>query len=251
VPFLLLSSNSNFAQDNASRNLIQGILQKPVLRNDLFAKLAAMGAIVPERTPVATSDTNPTDDPTTDPEKNALDVNTMPSFRALHRSNTPAIADEAVMAEDGSATMTAAEPPLTEPGPDVPRLMRILAAEDNKTNQLVFRKMVKDLNIDIRFANNGLEAVEAYRDFAPDLIFMDISMPKMDGKQATGEIRKIEVGSGRRVPIVALTAHAMDGDSEGILAAGLDFYLTKPLRKAIIHEQIERHLPEEAQAVQP
>ncbi len=127
--------------------------------------------------------------------------------------------------------------------------MRILAAEDNKTNQLVFRKMVKDLNIDLKFANNGLEAVEQYQSFHPDLIFMDISMPKMDGKEATGEIRRIEASSGRHVPIVALTAHAMTGDSDGILAAGLDFYLTKPLRKNLIHERIEAHHPADGQAL--
>ena len=148
--------------------------------------------------------------------------------------------------------------PMTpDPGPNPEnevqktKTLRVLLAEDNKTNQLVFRKMVKDLNIDIRFANNGIEAVEAYTEFSPDLIFMDISMPKMDGKQATSEIRKIEKSTGRHVPIVALTAHAMNGDSEGILAAGLDFYLTKPLRKAVIHEQIKQHLPGEAQSVQP
>lgn len=125
--------------------------------------------------------------------------------------------------------------------------MRILAAEDNKTNQLVFRKMVKELNIDLRFANNGVEAVEAYQDFKPDLIFMDISMPIMDGKQATSEIRRIEATTGKHVPIVALTAHAMTGDSDGILAAGLDFYLTKPLRKNLIHERVEFHHPKTAQ----
>ncbi|WP_420004783.1 response regulator [Arenibacterium sp. LLYu02] len=131
------------------------------------------------------------------------------------------------------------------------RLMRVLAAEDNRTNQLVFRKMVKDLNIDLQFANNGLEAVELYQSFRPDLIFMDISMPKMDGKQATQAIRQLEQEGGqeRKVRIVALTAHAMDGDSDGILAAGLDDYLTKPLRKALIHERIMTNVPGDAAAL--
>ncbi|MFY1712461.1 response regulator [Tritonibacter mobilis] len=123
------------------------------------------------------------------------------------------------------------------------RKMRVLAAEDNRTNQLVFRKMVKDMNIDLRFAGNGQEAVELYQSFVPDMIFMDISMPKMDGKQATQAIRELEKENGRKVQIVALTAHAMDGDSEGILAAGLDDYLTKPLRKSLIHERIMKNMP--------
>jgi len=81
------------------------------------------------------------------------------------------------------------------------------------------------------------------------MIFMDISMPKMDGKEATGEIRKQEAKTGGHIPIIALTAHAMDGDAEGILAAGLDHYMTKPLRKALIHEQIENHRPKETSPI--
>lgn len=123
------------------------------------------------------------------------------------------------------------------------RLMRVLAAEDNKTNQLVLRKMVKHLNIDLQFANNGLEAVDAYQSFAPDLVFMDISMPKMDGKEATKAIRAIEEDLGKHVPIVALTAHAMSGDDASILEAGLDHYLTKPLRKNAIEDMITNNCP--------
>lgn len=129
--------------------------------------------------------------------------------------------------------------------------MRILAAEDNKTNQLVFRKMLKALDIDLVFAANGEEAVEQYTTFKPDLIFMDISMPKMDGKEATRAIRHLEQETGAHVPIVALTAHAMDGDDTGIMAAGLDHYLTKPLRKPLILEQINAAKPDDARPLLP
>ena len=122
--------------------------------------------------------------------------------------------------------------------------MRVLAAEDNKTNQLVFRKMVRDLDVTVDFAANGHEAVELYRQTRPDLIFMDISMPGMDGKEATREIRRIAATEGHgHTPIVALTAHAMAGDENGILAAGLDRYLTKPLRKGPIRQVIEEYRP--------
>jgi len=117
------------------------------------------------------------------------------------------------------------------------RPMRILAAEDNKTNRLVFSKLVKSLNIDLKFAENGKEAVHLYQEFEPDFIFMDISMPEMDGKEATQHIRKLEVGTGKHVPICALTAHAMVGDDASILEAGLDYYLTKPLKKQAIFEK--------------
>lgn len=122
------------------------------------------------------------------------------------------------------------------------RKMRILAAEDNKTNRLVFSKMVGKLNVQLEFAENGEEAVAKWQEFRPDLIFMDISMPVMDGKEATAEIRKRE-GAGEHTPICALTAHAMSGDDQEILAAGLDHYLTKPLRKPAIFEQIRNAVP--------
>ncbi|WP_299684956.1 response regulator [uncultured Tateyamaria sp.] len=153
-----------------------------------------------------------------------------------------------IVAPDAPDTAAPAEPPVVEEVqvqvPDTPRLMRVLAAEDNKTNQLVFTKMIKDAKIDLKFAANGLEAVELFQSFAPDLVFMDISMPKMDGKQATAEIRSIEAEHGGHVPIVAMTAHAMEGDDQGILAAGIDHYLTKPLRKAEIHKRLSAACPD-------
>ena len=126
------------------------------------------------------------------------------------------------------------------------RTMRVLAAEDNKTNQLVFRKMVKDASIDLKFAGNGVEAVELFQSFEPDMIFMDISMPKMDGKEAATKIREIEKTAGGHIPIVALTAHAMDGDDQSILASGIDHYLTKPLRKPEICGKLIEFCPEDA-----
>ncbi|MGL4239056.1 response regulator [Tabrizicola sp.] len=122
------------------------------------------------------------------------------------------------------------------------RQMRVLAAEDNRTNQLVFQKMVRDMDIELVFADNGRIAVEKFQSFQPDLIFMDISMPEMDGKEAARTIRAL----GSNVPIVALTAHAMEGDAEGILAAGIDRYLTKPLRKTAIESALSEHCPREA-----
>ena len=127
------------------------------------------------------------------------------------------------------------------------RKMRVLAAEDNKTNQLVFRKMVKALDIDLKFAGNGREAVDLYQSFEPDLVFMDISMPEMDGKEATRAIRRLEAESGKHVPVLALTAHAMGGDKEEIMSAGMDQFLTKPLRKAEIYAAIGGYQPKGVQ----
>ncbi len=153
-----------------------------------------------------------------------------------------------------------AAPPTVAPAPDAPapaavgeaprRAMRVLAAEDNRTNRLVFSGMVRDLDIELRFANDGAEAVAAHADFAPDLIFMDISMPAMDGREATRHIRAAEEGSGRRTPIVALTAHALTGDQDAILKAGLDYYLTKPLQKQAIHARILAACPQDCRPPQ-
>ncbi|MCX7888527.1 MAG: ATP-binding protein [Rhodobacteraceae bacterium] len=142
--------------------------------------------------------------------------------------------------EDLAAGVAPAAPPADRPG----RRMRVLAAEDNKTNQLVLGKMLKDAAIDLVFAADGREAVELWQSFRPDLIFTDISMPVMDGKDAAREIRRREAARGLRpVTIIALTAHAMDGDETEILAAGIDRYLSKPLRKAALLEAIATFCP--------
>lgn len=227
VPFLLLSSNPHTLRDAEIEKLKIDVLQKPTPRDELFEKLSEIGTRLshpPTPSVVPLSDNTP--EPMTLEEAYAAD-------NASDRS-------QAAPAQDAS-------PPIALSAG--PRRMRVLAAEDNKTNQLVFRKMLKNINIDLEFANNGVEAVAAYQTFMPDLVFMDISMPVMDGKQATCEIRKLEEQTGTHIPIIALTAHAMAGDSEGILAAGLDYYMTKPLRKALILERIEENAPQDVQPV--
>ena len=140
-----------------------------------------------------------------------------------------------------SVPMAAPTEPDTDPKA---RLMRVLAAEDNRTNQLVLSRMLQHLQIDLRFAANGKEAVELHRSFKPDLIFMDISMPEMDGKEATAQLRAEEKATGAaRVPVIAMTAHAMEGDRDMILAAGLDDYMSKPMRKADLLARIVAHCP--------
>ena len=129
--------------------------------------------------------------------------------------------------------------------------MRVLVAEDNRTNRLVIEKMLKLVNIDLVFAENGEVAVEQFEWQRPDLIFTDISMPKMDGKEATRKIRSIEAASNAdRCPIIAITAHAMEGDADDILAAGVDAYMTKPVKKSDLLTYIEAHAPSDAAPTQ-
>ncbi len=135
------------------------------------------------------------------------------------------------------------EPENTVPTASQITLPKVLLAEDNRTNQLVFRKMVSKMDIALEVANDGFEAVAAFEANQPDVIFMDISMPGMDGKEATARIRALE-GDGPNVPIIAVTAHAMDGDYEMIIEAGLTDYLTKPLRKDALIEKLKIYCPQ-------
>lgn len=129
--------------------------------------------------------------------------------------------------------------------PDGPRALRVLAAEDNKTNQLVFKKMLKDVEQNLTLVSNGREAVEAFERDAFDLVFMDISMPEMDGMEASRRIRALEEQRGAApLPIIAMTAHAMDGDEDRIRDAGLSHYLTKPLKKDVILGLIHELAPD-------
>ena len=117
--------------------------------------------------------------------------------------------------------------------------MRILIAEDNPVNQAVVLGMLQKEGHTLTVAENGREAVRLCQLGWPDLILMDVQMPDLDGIGATKEIRAIEEGSAYHTPIIAMTAHAMSGDSERCLRAGMDAYLSKPLTKELLLKAIE------------
>jgi CheY-like chemotaxis protein len=111
------------------------------------------------------------------------------------------------------------------------RPLRILLVEDNQVNQLVATKLLERQGHTVFLANNGKEAVEVITSgLDVNLILMDIQMPEMSGYEATERIRVWEKGTGRHVPIFAMTAFAMTGDKEICLASGMDGYLSKPIR---------------------
>jgi signal transduction histidine kinase/DNA-binding response OmpR family regulator/HPt (histidine-containing phosphotransfer) domain-containing protein len=119
---------------------------------------------------------------------------------------------------------------------------RILLAEDNLVNQKVALRLLEKLDYRVDVVADGLAALVAWQTGKFDLIIMDCQMPQMDGYEATREIRRLEQG-GRRIPIVALTAHAMKGDEEKCRAAGMDDYLSKPIDRARLESCLERLLP--------
>jgi signal transduction histidine kinase/CheY-like chemotaxis protein/HPt (histidine-containing phosphotransfer) domain-containing protein len=120
---------------------------------------------------------------------------------------------------------------------------RILLAEDNYVNQKVAVAVLEKLGHQVDAVQNGVEAVEAWHSGRYDLILMDCQMPELDGYEATREIRRLEAAAGGlRIPIVALTAHAIQGTEQQCREAGMDDYLTKPLDRDRLTDVLDRHL---------
>ena len=122
----------------------------------------------------------------------------------------------------------------------------ILVAEDNHVNQLLISMQLESLGYLVHMVANGKEALEALGRIEYDLVFMDCQMPEMDGYEATRFIRLNEIQKKRRrVPVIALTANAMQGDAENCISAGMDDYLSKPAKKARLVELLGKWLPNE------
>jgi two-component system, sensor histidine kinase and response regulator len=118
------------------------------------------------------------------------------------------------------------------------RKLRILVAEDNPVNQAVILRVLQKMGHTPVLAQNGKEALALAASEKFDIAFMDVQMPEMDGLAATGAIRENEKKSGTHLPIFAMTAHAMKGDRERCLAAGMDGYITKPVRFSDIEQTL-------------
>ena len=128
------------------------------------------------------------------------------------------------------APAAVAASPAVQPREGVHRPLNILVAEDNATNQKLVVNLLDQRGHRVTIAANGREAVALSGDNAFDVILMDVQMPEMDGFEATAAIRRREKEHGGHIPIVAMTAHAMAGDRERCLEAGMDAYVSKPLR---------------------
>ncbi len=145
-----------------------------------------------------------------------------------------------------------AQPPPPPAAKETKPSMRIMLAEDTEDNRVLFTIYLKSTPHTVDIARNGCEAVDLFRQNHYDLILMDIEMPEMNGYDATAEIRRIEeerlAGEPDRepVPIIALTAHAMNADKEKCLASGFDLFLTKPIRKSALLETINDYQPDAA-----
>ncbi len=117
--------------------------------------------------------------------------------------------------------------------------LRILVAEDNLVNQRIAVKVLEKRGHAVTLANNGREALDQLSRIEFDLVLMDVQMPEMDGFEATAVLRAREKDTGRHIPVVAMTAHAMKGDEERCLESGMDAYVTKPVSSAALFAAIE------------
>ncbi|MCX7067595.1 MAG: response regulator [Methylococcales bacterium] len=123
----------------------------------------------------------------------------------------------------------------------------ILVAEDYHANQILVTRFLENVGCRVKMVNNGAEAIDALKQQDYDLIFMDCQMPVMDGYQAATEIRQLENATkdSKRVPIIALTAHALAGDKAKCLNAGMDEWVTKPFTRKDLNEVLQKWLPEQ------
>ena len=120
--------------------------------------------------------------------------------------------------------------------------LRVLVAEDNVVNQKLVARLLEKRGHNVKVVANGREALGALEQGAYDLVLMDVQMPEMDGFEATGELRKREEQTGCHIPVIALTAHAMKGDRERCLQAGMDGYLSKPIRPLELNDLLEKYV---------
>ncbi len=149
---------------------------------------------------------------------------------------------------EGASEFRAPESPQTvppfDPGKPLGRSARILLVEDNRVNQIVAVKTLERLGCRIEVAASGIEALRALRCERFDLVFMDVEMPEMDGLEATRLIRAGAVGGEvREMPVVAMTAHAIKGDRERFMKAGMTDYVTKPIDPGALAAVLERWIP--------
>jgi PAS domain S-box-containing protein len=150
--------------------------------------------------------------------------------------------------QEGQEIIGSEPMPQAEAAPETASRIDILIAEDNEVNQLVFTQVLEDSGYDFAIVPNGQRALEAFTAMRPSMILMDVSMPEMNGFEATVAIRAQEADSGCHTPIIGVTAHALKGDRERCLEAGMDDYLSKPIRPDALMNKIAQWLDAGRQA---
>ncbi|MBX9787379.1 MAG: response regulator [Pirellulales bacterium] len=179
-----------------------------------------------------------------DPEREMLLRETQPGVTLVAKPVMPSDLLEALVVARGGphgGTHEAAGAPHEFGRAATP--LRILLTEDNPINRRVAVHLLTSRGHRVSCAGDGQEALQRLRDEHFDLVLMDLQMPVMGGEETTAQIRAAEQGTGRHLPVVAMTAHALKGDRERCLAAGMDDYIAKPIRARQLFEVVERYAP--------
>ncbi|CDX34540.1 Hybrid sensory histidine kinase (fragment) [Mesorhizobium plurifarium] len=186
------------------------------------------------------------------PARSSILLETLVATIQRHRHSSaaaqPAIGNslpQAAPAQAAASERAMLQPPPVRARPrptDAERGLDILVAEDNEVNQLVFTQILGETGYRFEIVGNGRKALDAFGRLNPRMILMDVSMPEMNGLEATGAIRRLEEDIGTHVPIVGVTAHALKGDRERCLEAGMDDYLPKPISPRALLEKLDRWL---------
>jgi CheY-like chemotaxis protein len=145
----------------------------------------------------------------------------------------------------------ASAPPAATPAPPAGRALTVLVAEDTAFNQKFILRLLERWGHVAVLAEDGRQAVAAFSAGRFDIVFMDVAMPEVDGLEAARAIRRVEESRGGRTPIIAMTAHAIKGDRERCLAAGMDDYLSKPIDSEKLRRMINRLVPDEGGPAAP
>jgi two-component system, sensor histidine kinase and response regulator len=167
------------------------------------------------------------------PERPSIDAYLMKPIRQALLYST-------LLSVKGKSAATPAEQAPAADALVIPADIRALLVEDNPINQKVAQQMLRKFGVPVDVANDGLEALELLRAGSYTIVFMDLQMPRMDGIEATQAWRADEGDSARQLPIIAMTANAMPGDRERCLAAGMNDYLSKPVRPTELMEMLRK-----------
>ena len=172
----------------------------------------------------------------------SIDANPLVRYRLISAVAVAAgRASPEIKNEDDAAKFVPSKAPTVDEA--LARGQLILLAEDNLTNQDVIRRQLHLIGYTCETSGNGVEALKAYQSGRYALLLTDCHMPEMDGYELTGKIRGLEHGSGRRLPIVAVTANALQGEAERCLAAGMDDYISKPIAMPALVSALKKWMP--------
>ena len=167
-------------------------------------------------------------------------IDVVRSVRVKRRATAPSptLSPVPVAAPASQPVAPVASTPVVRSVPE----LDVLVAEDNDVNQIVFTQILQGTGWRFEIVDNGAKAVEAWQEKDPSLVLMDVSMPVMNGHQATQKIRELEKQTGGHVPIIGVTAHALESDKELCIAAGMDDYMSKPISPELLEEKIRQWL---------